>query len=350
MRITGVRLRPYRLGFARPWLSPRGRLGVRQGWTVALEADQRWIGLGDCAPLPSHGTETAEQAFAAVQEMTAGLIGKPPGLMVDALDDHFPAARAAVECALLDLLAQVDAMPLARRLANPVAEAVRAEAALGAIDETLHARAQAALVAEQRVLAVEMGILPVAEELQAIGSLIGILPSDARLRLNANAVWPEAEATGIIQALARFPVESLIDPMAEPSAAGLARLQRHAPFPLAADGTLHRLGAEAILAAPSIQRLVLRPMALGGAGRAVVLARRAQAAGVECVAAGSFDSAVGAWLAVHLAAAIDPEQRLAHGVANSNWLAQDVADPPRLIGGRVPLPALPGLGINAEDL
>lgn len=349
MRISGVRLRPYRLGLKQPWLSARGRLGVRSGWLVILEADRQRIGLGDCAPLPGAGTETAEQAFAALQEMTARLIGRPPGLMIDGLDERHPAARAAVECALLDLLAQVDAVPLARRLSSPVAESVRANAALGPLDATIHARAQAALVAGHRVLKIKMGVRPAAEELAALTSLASILPPEAGLRLDANGAWPEGEAWGMVEALGRLPIESLEDPLAEPSIAGLARLQAKAPFPLAADEALIRLGIEAVLAACPVRRLVLKPMVLGGALPAVAVARRAQAMGLDCVVTTTVDSAIGCWLAVHLAAAVDPERRLAHGLATSNWLARDVAEPPAVIDGVIPQPAIAGLGAVISD-
>jgi L-alanine-DL-glutamate epimerase-like enolase superfamily enzyme len=74
------------------------------------------------------------------------------------------------------------------------------------------------------------------------------------------------------------------------------------------------------------------------------LARRAQRAGIEVVLTSVVDSAIGVAAAAHLAAAIAPA--IAHGLATSTWLAEDVATALPIVAGVLRLADLPGLGIE----
>jgi L-alanine-DL-glutamate epimerase-like enolase superfamily enzyme len=80
---------------------------------------------------------------------------------------------------------------------------------------------------------------------------------------------------------------------------------------------------------------------------ALSLARRAAAAGMQCVVTSSIDSACGVLAAAHLAAALD--NGLAHGLATSSWLTADTGTPPTITNGRLALPDTPGLGFVADN-
>jgi len=165
------------------------------------------------------------------------------------------------------------------------------------------------------------------------------------LRLDANGAWDGRTAAGFIDGCAALPVESLEEPLALPDPQALARLQAAAPFPLAADESLPRLGLTALAEAGSVRRLVLKPPVLGGLRPSLAIARRARTAGLECVVTTLVESAVGGWTAANLAAAVDPEARLHHGLATGGWLAQDVAPAPTPAAGWLTLPETPGLGL-----
>jgi len=142
----------------------------------------------------------------------------------------------------------------------------------------------------------------------------------------------------------------LEEPLAAPDMATLAALQTATPFALALDESLLTFTAADILARPGVQRLVLKPMWLGGLRASLDLARRAQDAGMDCVVTTSLDSAIGCHAALHLAAAVDATQSaVSHGLATSHWLARDVAPPPRVHNAQLAPGAEPGLGIDACD-
>lgn len=347
MRIIRTRLIPYRLPLRCSWRSAHGELRERSGWLIELETESGLTGQGDCAPLPEAGTETPATALACLQHWCARLLG----LEVEAALHHIaaaadltPAARCGVETALLDLAACAAHEPLAYWLSRDATLAVPVNAALGALDTQVGQRATAALAQGFGILKLKVGLYPMAQELAQLRQLATVLPHDAALRLDANGRWSEAEARIFLTGIATLPVESVEEPLAVPDLDALARLQRLVPFPLALDESLHSLPMDTCLQRHPVRRLILKPMALGGPRLALALARRAHAAGLECVVTTTVDSAVGVRAAAHLAGALN--NGLAHGLTTSAWLQQDVGPPPGIEEGILRLEDMPGLGLR----
>lgn len=345
MRLARCTFAPYRLPLRQPWVSARGGFVVREGWLVRLVTDAGLTGYGDCAPLPQAGTESMDSAVACLSGWAAAL----PGLSLEAALGRVtasaaeaPAACCGLETALLDLLAQQAGLPLARWL-NPRSSAVvKVNAVLGGLDQQVTERALAAVAEGYSVLKLKVGLAAGHEEIPLLHDLVRCLPAGVSLRLDANCAWNEAEAEDFLGALAGLPVESVEDPLASPDRAGWLRLQAEVPFPLAADESLRIMGADAVFNQPSVRRVVLKPMVLGGLVSALALARRACEADVECVVTTTVDSAVGVTAALHLAAAVAND--LAHGLATSAWLLRDVGEAPLVAEGVLRLGSDPGLG------
>ncbi|MBI2307417.1 MAG: o-succinylbenzoate synthase [Rhodocyclales bacterium] len=355
MHIAATRLAPYALPLNGRWAGATNRIVERRGWLLRVDADDGRCGYGECAPLPSHGSESAAAAEAALQRWGGTLRGQTLAAALAALDtpDSFatPAARAAVEGALLDLAAQAAGLPLWRHLAPAAGGgAVAVNAMAGDALGVTPAMLDEALAAGCSVIKLKLGGAAPEHELAALRKLAPRLPPQARLRLDANRAWDADTAARVGAALAELPVESLEEPLAAPTAAALRALQRSLPFALAVDESWRELDQEAFFAAPPVRRLVLKLAVHGGLLPALATARRAQAAGVDCVVTTGVDSACATLAAAHLAAAIETGQMrgqthgLAHGLATSSWLAADTGAPPAIVGGSIVLPDSPGLG------
>ncbi|MBZ0095922.1 MAG: o-succinylbenzoate synthase [Sulfuricella sp.] len=345
MRLTHCTFAPYRLPLRQPWVSARGGFAVREGWLVRLVTDAGLIGYGDCAPLPQAGTESMDSAVACLSGWAAALPGLPLEVAlgrITASAAGAPAACCGLETALLDLLAQRAGLPLARWLNPRSSAAVKVNAVLGGLDRQVTERALAAVAEGYSVLKLKVGLAAGHEEIPLLHDLVRCLPAGVSLRLDANCAWNEAEAEDFLGALAGLPVESVEDPLASPDRAGWLRLQAKVPFPLAADESLRIMGADAAFNQPSVRRVVLKPMVLGGLVSALALARQAREADVECVVTTTVDSAVGVTAALHLAAAVAND--LAHGLATSAWLLRDVGEAPLVAEGVLRLGSDPGLG------
>lgn len=349
MRITAARLQPYALLLKAEWQSAAGTLAVRSGWLIRLETDGGLIGYGECAPLPSHGSEDPATAERALNQSAAAL----PGQWVEtalaelaAPATHAtPAARAAVETALLDLLSQQAGSPLANYLCQQeCSRSIAVNAMLGTAVGFTEAQLTEALCTNCSVIKLKVGIAAPEDEIAALHRLAQQLPTNTRLRLDANRAWTMESAQRYCAALAGLPIESIEEPLAQPVAKDLRALQQQLPFPLALDESLYGQSPEFLCNEAPVRRLVLKLAPLGGLLPALVLAQRASAAGLECVVTTGIDSACGTLAAAHLAAALG--NSLAHGLATSSWLTHDTGPAPAIDNGRLCLPEGGGIGFQ----
>ncbi|QKS30109.1 MAG: L-amino acid-D/L-Glu epimerase [Accumulibacter sp.] len=355
MKLAAATLHPYRLPLRARWLTAGASLGERCGWLLCLQDDTGRRGYGECAPLPDGGTESAATAVDALQSLLPPLLGRTAREALRQLGpgsgSRMPAARCAVETALLDLLAQDSGIPLAAYLngarLRPAAGApppppIRLNAACGSLAGLCEDDIRAACSAGFEVLKLKLGVLAIDEEVALLRQLATVLPPACQLRLDANRAWPAATAARFLNACADLPIETVEEPLATPDIERLQALQDGTKIAIAVDESIRDLDGHALLARRAVRRLVIKPPRHGGLLPALALARRAGGAGIECIVTSSLDSACGVTAAAHLAAALD--NRLAHGLATSTWLSEDTGSPPIIGSGQLLLDASPGLG------
>ena len=372
--IDTIEFIPYRLPLTRPWCSACGQLSERRGWLVQVRCGGL-RGFGDCAPLPAAGTEEAGVARDWLNAWRVRTLRRPLASALDDLaeadteiggawgSDPAPAARYAAECALADLAAQGAGVSLAHWLsasdtghpwpkaatgsAANALDRVPVNAALGALGDITPAVLREWGSAGYRVLKVKVGLGPSAEDLRRLAALAQHIPEGVALRLDANRAWNLGQASRVVAGLAGqagLRVESLEEPLRDPRATDLRRLQAEAGFPLALDESLHSPGATWDLGDLPVRRVVLKPAAIGGLRRTLALAVRARDAGLEVVLTSLIDSAAGLWPTVHLAAAVGG--KVPHGLATGHWLATDLGEPPRPRAGFIQVPSAPGGGFR----
>jgi o-succinylbenzoate synthase len=364
--IDTIEFMPYRLPLTRPWCSACGQLGERRGWRVQVRCG-RLRGYGDCAPLPAAGTEEVGVAWDWLNGWRVRNLRRPLGAALDDLaeadtvidaawgSNPAPAARYAAECALADLAAQGAGVSLAHWLSagdsrggggspRGALDLVPVNAALGALGDITPAVLRDWGSAGYQVLKVKVGLGPPAEDLRRLAALAPHIPEGVALRLDANRAWNLGQASDVIARLAGLRVEALEEPLRDPSATDLRRLQAEAGFPLALDESLHSPGATWNLADLPVRRVVLKPAAIGGLRRTLAIAARARDAGLEVVLTSLIDSAAGLWPTVHLAAAVGG--KIPHGLATGQWLARDLGEAPRPRAGFIQVPSAPGGGFR----
>lgn len=352
MRITAARLHRFSLPLRQEWRSAGGAIVRRGGWLLRLETDVGEIGYGECAPLPSHGTESDDAALAALQAWQLALPGQEAGTALEALAEPAsfatPAARSAVEGALLDLLARSAGRSLVYCIRQcQCADTIAVNAMLGDIDHVTPDDIASACAQGYGVLKLKLGtgdpqaLPPISQTLR---TLCQSLAPGATLRLDANRAWSAEDARSILDKLHDLPIDAIEEPLRNPDAYILAALQSSVPFPLALDESLREFPPDVLFDRPPVRRLILKLAPLGGFLPALTLAQRAAAAGLSCVVTTGVDSACGTHAALHLSAALG--NGLAHGLDTSRWLAEDTGQPPLVTGGMMQLPAQPGSGFT----
>jgi o-succinylbenzoate synthase len=334
-RIVSARVAQYDLPLKRSWRMAGAEVASRRGWLVVVETAEGVRGFGDYVLPPTQASEEGEAAelFRLTQSLAGmGLAEACEWLVIDR-----PAAWA-VECALLDAAAREAGVALGQFL-NAAAAVRVAVNAVAEIDGVASAIADGYDVVKMKV-----GRRGPLEDAALLRSLS--LPPGLRLRLDANRAWSWDEACSFLDAVAPLPIESLEEPLREPTLDNLARLQGRTGIALALDESLPGLGPQKVVERRPVRRLVLKAGGLGGLRACCALAEQAKRAGMTCVVTSALDSAVGVAAAAHLAAAVDTDAALAHGLSTTEWLAADVATPLAVQKGWMDLSGAVGLGVT----
>lgn len=345
MRLRAA-LHPYALPLKRPWAAASAVLHERRGTLLSLTSDDGMTGWGDCAPLPSSDPAHHARVAAALTDVLMWS-GDSDAWQLRCTAVAVPEVRWALETALFDVAARRNQVPLMVQLGAPTfIPAVGVNAALGALDEHTGRRAAAAFAQGYRIAKIKVGVAAAARELELLQDVNAATAGRLRLRLDANRAWREATAREFLERIAVLPIDAVEEPLARPTLQQLHALQRELPYAIAVDESLPQFGADALLTAGAVRRLVVKPARIGGMLATRALVNRAHSVGVEVVLTSVVDSAVGVTAAAHLAAALAPD--VSHGLATLDWLADDVADAPVVRQGQLQLHAAPGLGLTPE--
>jgi o-succinylbenzoate synthase len=339
-----------------PLVTARGRWQRRVSLRVELRDPSGLVGLGEAAPLPGYSLDTLEGSEAALSAVSAAeladlarleLPGEVPTAVARVVPAEQPAARFALETALLHRLSLTRGCPLWQTLREGLAHdgvasarEVPVCALLSALDPERALR-EAARQLQQGVRCFKLKIGP-GRLLPAQAGLLGALRAawgdQIELRLDANQSLERSSLRATFTALAAFRPQFIEEPVEQPRPEDLADLG----CGWALDESLQQLDGERLSALTSVRgwrALVLKPSALGGFGRCIALAARARAAGGEVLVSHTLEGPLG-WLAcAHLAFALSP------GGAAGLWPMAHPGEPPlQVAAGRLPLPHQPGLG------
>jgi len=259
-------------------------------------------------------------------------------------------AHAAVESAIVDLMAQARSLPVARVLADWHAPDVAVNGLIGIVETSAAvARAKALAEAGYGCLKLKFGAEEgsvLVERLAAVRDAVG--PS-VRLRLDFNGSLDTRTAADVLGGLRGFDLEYVEQPISTSAGvAALARLRRECGVPIAADEALRDLrSARALLDAGAVDVLVVKPARVGGLRQARSIVELASAAGVRVMVSTLLETGIGIAGALHLAATVDGSH--AHGLGTAALLASDLLlRPLRISGGRMAVPAGPGLGVELD--
>lgn len=294
---------------------------TRPSCIITLESETGVRGQGEAAPLPGFSPDSLPACQQALQAFDAsGIVARlesPQDLIAELgrasvrIPPTLPAARAALEGALLDLWSRAAGMP-AWALLLPASSAAtpRAVAALlmtepeQALAEALAARARGVTTFKFKIG--RPGALD--RELRAVQRLRAELGPLARLRLDANQALSVAEAQHYLPLFADSELEFIEEPCA-PEGLGELRELGELGVAYALDeslvaGALPRRGDRAV---------ILKPTLVGGITGCVELARAARAVDAQVIFSHAFEGALGLGLSAALALAFGSEA-MAHGL------------------------------------
>lgn len=339
----------FRLGT--PLQTARGRWQQRSVLRLQIASARGAAGRGEAAPLPGYSRDDLDAVQSA---LSALVLDEPPEAISPAelvqsveavLPGSVPAARFALQTALLDRLALQQRRPLwsvlQELLPKPSAPA-RAIPLSGLLSS---AEPQLALAEAERQHAlgircfkIKIGparLLPRQAELLA--ALRGRWGASVALRLDANGSLAPGEIGATSAELACFRPELVEEPLAEPDPELLSTL----PFDWALDESLQVLPQRRVATLcqlPRCRALVLKLTTLGGFGAAAALVECARSSGKLAIVSHALDGAVGWQASAHFALA------LGSNAPAGLWPRADGVSSVLFAAGSLQQPRAPGLG------
>ncbi|KTG10252.1 o-succinylbenzoate synthase [Haloprofundus marisrubri] len=348
-----VRVEPFSVRLKEPLGTAKGEIDERRGFLVGIETDDGVRGVGEATPLPEW-TESYVECRARLAELS------------DAADRGYefdgatlgPATRHAVNLARMDAEARAQGKALHEWLAGqfgtrnnragrPATVPVNATVGDGSVDETV-AAAENAVADGFDCLKLKVGAQSLETDEKRVRAVRDAVGDEIALRADANGAWDRETAERAVDRLAALEFAYVEQPLPTHELSGYTEL-RNRGVDVALDETLY----DSSVSLPLNLRdyadvLVLKPMALGGPGPTLSLARYLRRSGVTPVVTTTVDAAVARAAAVHVAAAIPDIP--ACGLATGDLLAEDLVDDPVAVtDGEIAVPDGPGIAGDAFD-
>ena len=318
---------------------------------VRLVSSSHLVGLGSAAPTDVTG-ESSGACAQAMDDMGQDLLtGKDPRqlrALTGALRHHMPgtpAARAALDMALHDLLAKAVGVPVVDLLGRRHSS-VHTSITIGILplEDTLR---EATEYVERgfRVLKVKLGH-DLAQDVERLAALRAHVGPHIRIRVDANQGYDLAGAQTIAGHARTLDLEFVEQPLPASAVEAMRSLpDTYAPL-MAADESLHtEADALALAHAPPFGTYNIKLMKCGGISSGLAIADLAALADIACMWGCMDESVISIAAAIHAAYASPATRYL--DLDGSFDLSRDVASGGfRLHDGRMELLDEPGLGVT----
>jgi len=272
----------------------------------------------------------------------AGNLGDDPFAIEDIMSrlDHIirlnPAAKAAVDMALYDLIGKMLNVPIYKLLGLNPTHTPQTSFTLG-IDTPANMAKKALLARDYPILKVKVGTKHDLENMKAIREV-----SSATIRVDANTAWTPKEAIKMINALAEYNIEFVEQPTAPRDLDGLRLIREHVPLPIIAD--------ESCVTVDDIPRIAgcvdginIKLMKCGGLRHALKMIHVARAHHLCIMIGCMIESSLAITAAAHLTPLVDYADLDGHLLIDN-----DPYEGVTVLDGKLVLPDRPGLGVQAK--
>lgn len=296
---------------------------------------------------------TPDQVIAQALQAVSSLDWQqdPQQLLADmphwAADMSMP-VRTLIDCALHDLIARRAGVPLAQWLGAPDAVVGHAsnQTLFWSPFEVLLAQAQAYVDRGFRDLKVRIAVTHFDDDLQRLQALRDHFGDRIKIAVDANGQWTQRQAPAYLQALARFDLAYVEQPIAAGDWNAMERLAAQSPLPLMIDeGLAGPADLDRLCALRGKLWAHLKLVKIGGIAPCLAAARRLADAGVTCMIGQMNEGAAATAAALHVACASHPPYAELYG---ADGLCDDPASPLHYQDGQVWMPMAPGLGISLD--
>jgi len=337
VNISETRIEKYILRYEKPIATSHGEITERPVILLGLKDKQGSWGFGESSPLTGFSKENIYDVEEILAEWNK------------TKNDHLlaasPTAKAAVDCAFLDLEAKKAGLPL-HKLFNsespkefPVSKLI-----LGETPQEVASNAEKATDVGYATLKIKVGALETKVDFERLKAVRETVGQKIKIRIDANGGWETNQAIDILGELSPFAIEFVEEPTN--GLENLATVRKNVTQKIAIDESLQEVeNIDLIVENRIADIVVIKPSAIGGITFASQLIRQAENLGLKVVITSLLDGAVGVAASAHLASAynlLDP----APGLGTSSLLLEDLAESIPINNGNMILGPSPGLGIQ----
>ena len=358
MRIEHLEAIPVALPLKRPLTMAVATVHTRTCIVVRVTTDDGIVGIGESVVARYFTGESLASATDLVSGVLAGaLAGRDPRdltalrALMARITVHNNGARAAVEMALHDAVAQAAGVPLyefyggRRRPSVPTIWHVS-----GGTPASLAAEATEAAEAGFPLVKIKVGSADVGHDIAATLAVRDAVGPDIELLPDANQGWDHDQAMRYVRGVAEAGPGFVEQPLPRWDLMGMARLNAASPVTVAADeGVFDADGLRTALAVGAVGAVVVKLMKASGPIGAREVFSVADEAGIGVHFAGMAGQAsISAAHAAHLALAV-PVLRFGSGIS-PHYVTGDVVEERFLpVSGHLHPSEEPGLGVRIDE-
>ena len=355
MRIVDIRATPVNVAFTEPEIWSQG---ARHGITaiiVEVETDTGLVGIGESVPAPNPAVTVA-----AITSTADLLVGEDPRRVRAlwarvqgpggwaAFDRAGNAALAGVEMALWDIVGKASDCTVADLFGGTVRHHIDVMGFVQHAEPDVMERAAAAMAAAgHHTLYTKVGFGE--ERDMAAATALRTGGGDAvELRVDPNEAWSPGFALVMAHRLADLRLQYIEQPIRAVGVSEMALLRQRSPVPIAANqSSWTNENVMDLVRANAADVIMTDPWQAGGLTRFAEAAAICEHAGIPLV----YHSFAPLSIATRAAMAVlttTTAVTYAHQTYNHMTAGDFVADPVRIVGGRIDVSDRPGLGCSID--
>lgn len=309
--ITSLTIEELNLDLTEPFAIASGSQQRAANLLVRVTLADGTVGLGEAAPFPAVSGETQASARIAIEDLMEKLVGRDvrtwralAALLAES-HPHEPAARAAIEMALLDALARQHRLPLWGFFGG-AGTSLETDLTVTARDVE-HATASARSAVERgiKVLKVKVGAASPEADLVRLAAIHAVAPK-ARLFADANGGYTVQEALAFLAAVDKqgIPLTMFEQPVSVEDPEGLAEVTRKTRVRICADESARSAKDVLHLVKTGAANAVNLKVMKCGVAEVLAMWSVARAEGMGLMIGGMVESVLAMTFSAHLAAGL----------------------------------------------
>ena len=357
MRITKVEVFPVSLPLKKPFKIALGTMTHSPHAVVRIATEEEIVGYGEASTWHVvYGYDQHDLVWAVDRYLGPAVLGMDAmnvEAIVERMDSVLPKnlmAKAGVEIACQDARAKALGIPIFRLLGGPLRNPVETIEAIDIVPPDAAAR-MATEYAERgfRCLKIKVG-LDLAADVERVRVVRETVGPEIKLRVDGNQGYDRASAMKACQAMERFDLQWIEQPLPDWDLEGMAMLAEAFHTPIAVDESLYSLhDVYKIAKAKAADVINIKVAKCGGILPSLKIAHSAQSMGIPCFLGGCIETGVGTAAALQFAASA-PNLYPGVELVGSGAFTEDIlTEPLTMDQGVVTLPEKPGIGVDVDE-